>query len=1081
MAEFKKRDASYSKKLGLVSLAVAVVASIVYFITLSGHLFPGESAHLAVQWAGLDTLAFPDRPLWGVIVKWVAGLGGMATLAARLNIFALVCGVLGAVLVSQLVAFFVRETARADDTEDFANTAALVSSVVAAFVFITSTAIWQASTHLDFRLFDVVWALAIMYLFIPAVRWSKLKVVFLLIQSVMLGIGFVESPLIFAVLPLVLFASVVVAHKSGKAVFGGFAIMATISPIVWIWSLSRVAKSFMATPAAESGGYAGAFSVALKLIGNAGSEMNMWFTRSGWLALVILCVLPFVSCLFASVRGLNADRRWSQYLFHFAMTIATILVTATPLSPVVLLQPYGILPVAVTTLSALTAGYLAAYWYLLFVAKPRVNESTGELSLEEKFGASAAPVAGGLLVAVLVLAALVNSFSCSASRGDFADEYAAKILDSMGERQWLVTVGTMLELDDHLRLQAAIKGKPFHLVCLYRDRDAAYRKEIAKLVKDEGLSIEGLDLALSADIGVKPFIDDWLKGDSKITSKVMILGNPDLWYFAGYIPVPDGLAFTGVRSLEEFKPEGRKDEYVALWESLRHSVGKGDESGSQAIETTRDPVERLRMKLRRNLGLVTTDMGYTLNCVKWDDDAFELYNLVMRSIDPDNISAVFNLALMQGAGSVPAINARTEISKRMKAIEANYNANRNRYQFYSLSRYYGYIRDVRVFEKMRMMWAKSGMLGTDASTEELKRELERRVAEEGANDRDTLVRLAQLSMKDGEMDRARELMTKAVAGEGEGSDMDMDMALLHLMDNDLDAARIAMQKMTDVNPSNLQAWSLLAGVILQQHEAEQDAKKRESLLAEIENVILPRMESVAANARDYYVQLTRALVLMRKGPDFIKSARDSLVVASMANPSVSAIGEMILDIDIRLNDTDNAEKHARSILYYNREDKLANYVMGSLRLKDGNYTEAEQYLRKSCRQTRPLAAAENDLAEVLRRLQRSDEAEVFARRAVESEPGLYVAWETLASSLLDQGKNLDEAQASVEKAISLAKKAKTDDIRMHITLARVQMARNDWGAARITLRTLEKRQKDLDPYDSEQVDALKKEMRSGGK
>ena len=1081
MAEFKERDASYSRKLALVSLAVAVLASVVYGLTLSGHLFPGESAHLAVQWAGLDTLSFPDRPLWGAIVKWVAGLGGMATLAARLNIFALVCGVLGAVFVARLVAFFVRETARGDDTDDFANGASLAAAVGAAFVFITSTAIWQASTHLDYRLFDVVWALAAMALFIPVSRHARLAVPLTILQAVMLGVGFTESPLFFAVMPLALFASVVVAHKAGRVIFGGFSILAVVSPIAWIWSLSRVARSFMETPGADGGGFTGAFSVALKLIGNAGGEMNAWFTRSGWLALVILCVLPFVSCLFASVRGLNADRRWSQYLFHIAMTVATVLVTATPLAPVVLLQPYGILPVAVTTLSALTAGYLVAYWYLLFRVKPHVNESVGELSLEERFGSSAAPVAGGILVAVLALAAVVNSFSCSASRGDFADEYAKSILDSMGERQWLVTVGTMFELDDHLRLQAAIRGKPFHLVCLYRDREAAYRKEIAKLVKDEGLSVEGLDLALSADIGVKPFIDDWFKGDAAIASKAMILGNPDLWYFAGYIPVPDGLAFTGVKSLEEFKPEGRRDEYTRLWESLKDTVGSGDETGSQAIETTRDPVERLRMKLRRNVGLVVTDMGYTLNCVKWDDDAFELYNLVMRSIDPDNISAVFNLALMQSAGSVPAINARAEISKRMKAIEANYNANRNRYQFYSLSRYYGYIRDVRVFEKMRMMWARSGMLGTDASTAELKRELERRVTEEGANDRDTLVRLAQISMKDGEMDRARELMTKAVAGEGDSGDMDMDMALLHLMDNDLESARIAMQKLTDVNPSNLQAWSLLAGVILQQHDGEKDAKKRASLIAEIENVILPRMESVAANARDYYVQFTRALVLLRKGPESIKAARDSLVAASMANPSVSAIGEMILDIDIRLNDTENAEKHARSILYYNREDRLANYVMGSLRLKDGNYGDAEQYLRKSCRQTRPLAAAENDLAEVLRRLQRSDEAETFARRAVANEPELYVAWETLAGSLLDQGKNLDEAQECVEKAISLAKKAKTDDIRMHITLARVQMARKDWGAARITLRTLEKRQKDLDPYDSDQVEALKKEMRGGGK
>ena len=1080
MAEFKERDASYSRKLGVLSIAVAVVACIVYGLTLARCLFPGESAHLAVQWAGLDTLSFPDRPLWGALVKWIASLGEIASLPLRLNIFALVCGVLGAVFTARLVAFFVRETVRGDDSEDFANGASLVAAGVSAFVFVTSTAIWQASTHLDYHLFDVVWALAMMALSMPIARWRKLAMPLTALQAVMLGVGLCESPVFFAVLPLVLFSSIVLAHKSGRAVFGGFSVLAIVSPIAWVFSLSRAASFFMELPEAANDGFSGKFAVAVKLLGNAGSEMNMWFTRSGWLALIILCVLPFISCLFASVRGLSAERRWSQYLFHLAMTIATILVVATPLAPVSLMQPYGILPVATTTLSALTAGYLMAYWYVFFMAKPRANESVGNLTLEEKFGHMAAPVAGGLLVAVLALSALVNSFSCSSTRGAFADEYASRILDSMGSRTWLVTIGTMHELDDHLRLQAAIKGKPFHLICLYRDRDAAYKREIAALVKKEGLSVEGRDLAISADIGVKPFVDDWFGGDPEITSKALILGNPDLWYFAGYIPVPEGLAFTGVKSLDEFKPEGRKDEYAAMWESLKPVIG-GEESGSQEIDSTRDPVERLRMKLRRNVGLVATDMGYMLNTVEWDDDAFCLYDLVMRSIDPDNISAVFNLALMEGAGNALAIRAKPDISKRMKAIQAAFNANKNRYQFYSLSRYYGYIRDVRVFERMRMMWARSGMLGTDANTEGVKKELERLVAEEGVADRDTLVKLARISMKDGEIDKARELMARAVNDDKPSDGLDMDMALLHLMDNDLEAARISMQKMTDLNPSNLQAWSLLAGVMLQQFDAEKDAKKRAALMSELESVILPRMESVAANARDYYVQFTRALVLLRKGPEFVKTARDALVAASSANPSVSAIGEMILDIDIRLNDTESAERHARSVLYYNREDRLGNYVMGSLKLKDGNYTEAEVYLRKSCQQTRPLAAAQNDLAEVLRRLQRSDEAEAFARLAVENDPSLYVAWETLGSALLDQGKDLDEAQSCVEKAISLAKKAKTDDIRMQITLARVQVARKDWAQARITLRLLEKRQKDLDPYDRDQVDLLRKEIKGGSK
>ena len=149
--------------------------------------------------------------------------------------------------------------------------------------------------------------------------------------------------------------------------------------------------------------------------------------------------------------------------------------------------------------------------------------------------------------------------------------------------------------------------------------------------------------------------------------------------------------------------------------------------------------------------------------------------------------------------------------------------------------------------------------------------------------------------------------------------------------------------------------------------------------------------------------------------------------------------------------------------------------MGSLRLKDGDYSTAETFLRLSIDGEKPIAAALNDLAEVLRRLQRYDEAEAFARKSVAAQPNLYVAWETLGSSLLDQSKNLDEAEKCVEKAIQLAKaELKVEDIRMQITLARVQIAKGSLDKARATLRQLRKRAAELSNYDRDQLETLTK-------
>ena len=337
--------------------------------------------------------------------------------------------------------------------------------------------------------------------------------------------------------------------------------------------------------------------------------------------------------------------------------------------------------------------------------------------------------------------------------------------------------------------------------------------------------------------------------------------------------------------------------------------------------------------------------------------------------------------------------------------------------------------------------------------------------------------MARLALQSGSAEEAKGFLEKAAKASGKDA-TGIETALLYMMNNNLDQARLEMQKITDMHPKSLQAWSLLAGVLLQQMDHEKNTAARGKILDELENSILPKMEAVSNDPRDYFVQMTRALVYMRKGPSFRRQARDALVIASMSRPDVSVAGDMILGLDIELDDGESAERHARSILRRDRHDKLANYVMGSLRLKEGDYSTAETFLRLSVAAEKPIAAAQNDLAEVLRRLQRYGESEKFARDAVKNQPNLYVAWETLGASLLDQNKNLDEAEQCVQKAISLSKsESKIEDIRMQLTLARVQIARGAMDKARTTVRALRKRQSELSNYDRDQLETIDKAVR----
>jgi Flp pilus assembly protein TadD len=150
--------------------------------------------------------------------------------------------------------------------------------------------------------------------------------------------------------------------------------------------------------------------------------------------------------------------------------------------------------------------------------------------------------------------------------------------------------------------------------------------------------------------------------------------------------------------------------------------------------------------------------------------------------------------------------------------------------------------------------------------------------------------------------------------------------------------------------------------------------------------------------------------------------------------------------------------------------------MGSLALQKGNNEEAETYLRRAADAPRPVVLAQNDLAEVLRRTKRLEEAERYARLAVKTAPELYVAWETLGSILMDSNGDLNEAEQCVNRACELSKSAdgKEEDVRMLVSLARVQVAKGDKQRANMTIRKVQGRIKELSDFEKGEFEELKK-------
>lgn len=1040
------------RKIDLAIAAVlAALAALLFYPSLASYAYPGESAHLLAVWSGLDVSVFNAYPLAHYVASRLSlgnGLGPFAGIVAALLLYLEMRVWIGS---------------RASAGEKSSESSVLVSrfgAAAAVAIFLLTPAVRSSATHLEPRLFDAAWFLVSLAPLVLSPRCGK-AVFFALavVSGAMAGLGFADTPVFLLLLPVYAVFVYRAAKKSGHPAHVSFA--------SFVFSFLIV---FIVFAANESGDFG-------ELTGFLLDSAKFWFEPKAWLLVAAFSAMPAAVALFSAKQSFEGASSTVKWVFHLAMTFASILAVATPLSPGRLMQTYGVPPVMASLFAAFTVGYMAAYWLLA------VKTARGAKTI--------APA--GLYAVILVFTLLLNLFSFDGDDGAFADRAAEKIIDDLGGRDLFVTDGT---LDDHLRIKARDKGVKLELICLSRDADKAYMSNLVEMVERENLGGDkNAELKLSLSLGVLSFVQDYLACDDSAASRIAVFGAPDLWYGAGFAAVPEFMFF-GSDPNREPDWNAWKNEFAELF-----SV-EAPKWGSYRLWTNENPVERMRLGLRRHLGLVANDRGVWLQDAKRDDEAFAMYELVLNEIDADNVCALFNEFEMSRSGYPAAAKKRHELEAKLKAIVDDKD---RRYRLWSLGNYYGYIRDPEIFIRLGFNWARSGRPGdalsqirraidfipTDSRTSimnlmamlyanENDRKKSRATYEavlaQDTDNHEALIGLMRLSLMDGDSEKAREYLEKATKAAGDDPRFKLEIAMLHLMKGEIASAKAAIRRVTDADSANMQAWSLLAAITIQEIDAQKDKAQKDKLLKSLEEEVLSTMEKQARSSTDYYLQTTRAFVLLQKGEDRRREARDALISAAKERPDIAMTSDMILGLDISLNDTVDAERHAREVLRRNRQAPLANYVMGSLSLQRGDYASAETYLRRAADAEKPVPLALNDLAEVLRRNKDLAGAERYARKAVAVAPDLYVAWETLASVLLDSEKGLDEAEECAKKAIELSKDkdGRDADIRMLITLARVQIARGDALAGKITLKKVSPRIDELSEYEKQEFERLRK-------
>ncbi|MCX6995892.1 MAG: tetratricopeptide repeat protein [Kiritimatiellaeota bacterium] len=310
----------------------------------------------------------------------------------------------------------------------------------------------------------------------------------------------------------------------------------------------------------------------------------------------------------------------------------------------------------------------------------------------------------------------------------------------------------------------------------------------------------------------------------------------------------------------------------------------------------------------------------------------------------------------------------------------------------------------------------------------------------------------------------RRVYEDRLIAEPEQPDALLGLLRTHLRAGDLVAARGAMARLKTAGIA-AERWTLEAA-LLAAFEGR-DAEGR-ALLARIP---AQTADAIPAILRVYFARqgapaTERAAALDALG-EFAQQAPDAgLALARFAiedgefgvararldqvlqlDPQYTTALGLLLELDCVERQPARAEQYATRLLALDPHHELANMVLSSRYLREGDYARAEAALRIAVAAERHPSVL-NNLAWALLRQGRADEALPLAQEAVLRDPQLALAWDTLAAIRIARSA-WDEAAAATTRAVALA--PDNPSILLHQAQVEAQFGRRE-AAAEILAR-----------------------------
>ena len=1028
-----------------IAIGLGVVAFLVYWLTLAPGLVPGRFAIETVGAMKLLPGADVYHPLWLLVARGITAVVPVTGQVYALNLFSAICGALVIASVARLARCGIRDLiseltplrlipvddetgtlTNYSDTTDYTRTQwheklACYGGAVAAVALMFSVPFWISANSLHSKTFDLL-------LFVITTDWAiryhgSGRIGDMVVATFLLFLGLMEAACFIWLVPFFLFLLIRGGIRFGQITESFFLLFLGVA----FMGAGLNTAIYLMLALGNQIGDSGAVSIGPLLAGlmkNHLTEIRLGFSVRGWMLITCQTLLPLAVAIaslsrFSPMQDAMTRSKWN--VINLIFSIAVILaMSSVPGSVWYMVRLDGHLPVFSSLCAALAASGFFVYWML--VAHEIIRDEREEPSRPPRMLRVLS--FGTCFVLVAATFGTVPAYFAEADgrKTQFADSTADIILKQAEELdvKCLLTDGV---LDVNLLVRARVRG--LSVMILPIRKNAVVSQSLA---------------------GALARVEEWMRIRPG-SNQVATIGVESFWKRLGISPIPCGLLF--IAKAQEAAPDA--ESLLDVFDkTVRPTVAELRKNEALCPE-----LETVRQNVLKHASRMANELGIYLETLDKAAEASSLY-VEAEQIDDKNLCAIFNrYGLLRLQGLQPDVTM--ELAGRILLVAS----------------------DEKFADKLTAAVESGGNLAPHPADKLIPLLL----ADWGGDDasvRTVLTRACTnwlLPRPRTEQQVARFPVRAADDANGSKNETRASprsrplATVLDLMQRGhTHEAEERLRLFLKQAPDDLSAWAVLAEILL-----------KRNAFADVREKVLPAMRRVTEHPEDgrtvdpgraALVDLTEGCLHLYGSPPDLSRARSCFLEALAKKADTPMAQDSLLRASMALGNIRQFEEDLLLILSATPTHARANAVLGSLRLSQERFDEAEQLFKASITEE-PVAASLNDYAELLRKQKRIAEAEALARRAIQASPDFYPAWDSLSSALLDQEK-LDEAYQAIRCALMF----EPQDIRLYLTLARIQIAEKNIEDAGETLERAVHLLKNVPATVREDFERLKRQVES---